>query len=244
MEPRPEQVSRVYSIGQDKSLHLWNLHMQKREEIFFGHTATPTCIDILQKERPVTGGLDSTVRVWKIASDSHLLFDTRREYVDTVSQLNNHRTLSGHQDGSILLWSVSHRKPVCFVEDGHGQGSWITALGSLRYSNTFFSGSDNGMIRTWKIESQRTTSKNVRDTSSTKKNTEILPVSKVQIPVTGVVTQIATSGNGELLFSSIGREHRLGRWKCLKQAKNGLLIARLTGSLNSVNPTVPKDGVF
>jgi hypothetical protein len=43
--------------------------------------------------------MDATVRVWKVATDSHLLFNTDMETVDSVVQLNSHRTLSGHQNG-------------------------------------------------------------------------------------------------------------------------------------------------
>lgn len=111
----------------DLSLRVWDLGSRKCLETFYGHTSTPLCMDIVGRGRPVTGGSDSTVRVWKTATESHLLYHYHQQPVDAVAQINTTRTLSGSQDGAICLWSVASRKPVAIVPNAHG-GNWITSL--------------------------------------------------------------------------------------------------------------------
>lgn len=240
VEPTVSGARRIYTVSEDKSLRLWSLDTQTCQDSLFGHTAAPVCIDILAHERPVTGGLDNSVRVWKIATESHLLFYRHTESVDAVTQLNGHRTVSGSQDGSIMLWSVSSRKPVCTVTDAHN-GSWITALGCLRYSDTFFSGSDDGAIRMWKVAGNHAQATHKVNKQGGKRETAISEVASCRIPVTGVVNQIVTSEDGRFLFAAVGKEHRLGRWKSVKDARNGLLVAALEGSLATAEPDTIDD---
>ncbi|XP_053990775.1 U3 small nucleolar RNA-interacting protein 2-like [Hylaeus volcanicus] len=234
-DPNTSDARRFYTIGEDKSLKMWNLELSSCEETFFGHTALPCCIDILDKGRPVTGGMDATVRVWKVATDSHLLFNTEMETVDSVVQLNSHRTLSGHQNGTIMLWSVGSRKPLSVVHNSHGTGSWITSLGCIRRSDVFFSGSDTGSIKLWKIQGNFSNHKDIQDTNKHKGSTEIFPIDHQAIPIAGVVNQITTSADGSFLYAAVGKEHSLGRWKHIKEAKNGLLVTKINCEMDEMN---------
>lgn len=83
----------------DLSLRVWSLGSRKCLETFYGHTSTPLCMDIVGKDRPVTGGEDSTVRLWKISNESHLLYHHHRQPVDAVAQINPTRSMSGSHDG-------------------------------------------------------------------------------------------------------------------------------------------------
>jgi len=105
--------------------------------------------------------------------------------IESVAMIDENTFLTGGDSGSICLWSTSKKKPIftCGVahgvydpldKEGAGENEdgdeeeikipphprWITALGSLRYSNLFASGSYDGAIRLWKLS------------SSSKKNTE------------------------------------------------------------------------
>lgn len=126
----------------DLSLRVWCLGSRQCLDTFYGHTSTPLCLDIVGSDRPVSGGADSTVRLWKPSTESHLLYHWHQEPVDAIVQLNPARTASGSQDGCICLWSPGSRKPVATLRNAHG-GNWITALVMILYDIPYLD-SDGG----------------------------------------------------------------------------------------------------
>ncbi|KAG8934836.1 pre-rRNA processing protein [Tulasnella sp. 418] len=87
--------------------------------------------------------------------------------IDTVAMIDETTFLSGGDSGSICLWNTSKKKPLFTQPLAHGlqetptetgrsitSPRWITALGSLQYSDIFASGSWDGYIRMWKIDSK------------------------------------------------------------------------------------------
>ena len=97
------------------------------------------------------------------------------------------------------------------VNAAHGEGNWISAVGSLRYTNLVASGSSNGEVILWKIGA------NFR---------ELVPVQR--IPVVGVVNSLEFSSTGKYLICGVGQEHRLGRWQRIPEAKNSVLVIPLS----------------
>jgi ribosomal RNA-processing protein 9 len=67
----------------------------------FGHQDTITDLDTLTKERCVTtGGRDRTLRLWKIADESHLLFRIPGDgSIDCVAMLDEEHFVTGSDSG-------------------------------------------------------------------------------------------------------------------------------------------------
>ncbi|EEQ99717.1 conserved hypothetical protein [Perkinsus marinus ATCC 50983] len=120
--------SKIFTLGgKDKALKIWHLDSVfsgRYVDSQYGHTNSGTCMDILQGDRPVTGGADSTVRYWKVANDTHMLFNVHKKEgygsVDAVSLLDPEHILAGGQDGGLTLWATNSRRPVASVEAAHG----------------------------------------------------------------------------------------------------------------------------
>merc|ERR1712218_81104 len=93
---------------------------------------------------------DKTVRLWKVDKDTHLMFNKHNYAVDAVAIIDHDRFVSGSQNGSLYLWSNSSKKPLAAAALGEKRG-WITALGAVRRGNVFFSGSVDGMLRSWRF---------------------------------------------------------------------------------------------
>lgn len=206
----------LYSASKDRSVKIWSLDEMAYVETLFGHQSPITSIDALTRERAVTsGGRDTTVRIWKIVEESQLIFNGPVGSLDVVKLLDEEHFVSGSDNGSICLWSVLKKKPLCTVPEAHGSCNevprWITSLATLLNSDLFASGSNDNYIRLWKI-------------SDSYKN--IVPLFSIE--VSGFVNCMQFTNDGNQIYATIGQEHKSGRWFKENAAKNGLLIVNLS----------------
>lgn len=69
-------------------------------ETLYGHQDGITAIDALTRERAVTsGGLDSSIRIWKIPEESQLIYNGHSGSIDVVRLINEENFISGGDDG-------------------------------------------------------------------------------------------------------------------------------------------------
>ncbi|WVW78172.1 hypothetical protein I302_100123 [Kwoniella bestiolae CBS 10118] len=168
--------------------------------------------------------------------------------IDVVEMLDDQHFVSGGDSGSISLWHIGKKKPIFTQALAHGLSDlvdsddhsisgprWITALAGLRGTNLFASGSYDGHIQFWALDSSL-------------KNFSALPLT---IPMRGFINSIqllsyptdtvqpssfpdTTDGdtgkrskNDIYIVASVGQEPRLGRWMNDKKAKNGVVVGRV-----------------
>ncbi|CAG8773751.1 8989_t:CDS:2, partial [Racocetra persica] len=230
--------NQLYSASQDRTIKVWNIDELCYIETLFGHQDQILSIDSLSRERCVTvGSRDRTCRLWKIVEGSQLVFrgstkiatedgQTFKEgSLDVITMIDEDNFLSGGDSGAISLWNINKKKPVFVYNIAHGlqtydsesEGSiktpyWITALATVRYSDFFASGSWDGNIRLWKLID------NIHS---------FVPLA--EIPLVGFVNalQFVTIENETFLLAGVGQEHKLGRWKRIKNARNGWRLIEL-----------------
>lgn len=167
--------------------------------------------------------------------------------IDVVSMIDDSHFITGSDNGSISLWSLSKKKPLFIERSAHGvmdpptpeeisgeadkdvrikqvqdkkliKPYWITALYAIPYSNMFISGSWNGSLKVWKLSENLREFELVNELANCK----------------GVVTKIQcveTGKHGRETFrvlATVSKEHRLGRWISKSQgARNGIFSAVL-----------------
>lgn len=139
----------------------------------FGHQAPVTGIDALSRERAISaGGFDCTIRIWKIAEESQLIYNGHRGSIECVRLINEENFLSSGDDGwvlvppqatreilismylfsSLCVWSVMKKKPLCVREKAHGvsatngQPNWISAIATLTNADIIASGKWMGRV--------------------------------------------------------------------------------------------------
>lgn len=112
----------------------------------FGHQAPITGIDALSRERAITsGGSDCTIRIWKIVEESQLIYNGHQGNIENVKLINEENFLSSGDDGSLGVWSVMKKKPLCMRPLAHGkaengEANWISAIATIINSDIVASG--------------------------------------------------------------------------------------------------------
>eukprot|EP00747_Dinoflagellata_sp_TGD_P218419 gnl/TRDRNA2_/TRDRNA2_90678_c0_seq1.p1 gnl/TRDRNA2_/TRDRNA2_90678_c0~~gnl/TRDRNA2_/TRDRNA2_90678_c0_seq1.p1 ORF type:complete len:444 (-),score=68.58 gnl/TRDRNA2_/TRDRNA2_90678_c0_seq1:78-1409(-) len=209
--------SQVYTGSLDKSVRIWDMRARRSTETLLGHVAGVSAMDIYQKGRPLSGGADKTVRFWKVEKDTHLMFSKHTYSVDAVAAMDSDRLVSGSQDGSLLVWSPASKKPLASATLGAGR--WVSSLCALQGANVVFSGSNDGVLRSWQVARSASASE---DEKSTLRLSEIAP----SVTAPGCINAMAAGKN--VLACAVGKEHRLGRWFYNRAQKNGVLLVPLS----------------
>ncbi|XP_048879826.1 U3 small nucleolar RNA-interacting protein 2 [Brienomyrus brachyistius] len=209
----------LYSASKDRAIKVWNVDENAYVETLFGHQDAIMGLDSLSRERCVTaGGRDGTVRVWKITEESQLVFHGHEGSIDCIQLVNEEHMITGADDGSLALWSVNKKKPLCTVKQVHGvhgdsgleQPHWICAVAALHNTDLVASGSHDSQVRLWQC-------------GDGYRSLQAL----FSVPVEGFVNSLKFSNSGNFLVAGVGQEHRLGRWWRIKEAKNGIYIIPL-----------------
>jgi len=206
--------SQVYTASADKSIKVWDLAANRTVDTLLGHVGPLCTMDLYQKGRPLTGGMDKTVRLWKVDKDTHLMFNKHQYSVDAVSVIDHERFASGSQDGSLLIWSSTSKKPVASASMGNGV--WVTALACIRRSSIVFSGTVNGKLQPWCIQ---------RGASEGNKGLKLEKCADtIQLP--GSINAMVVGRS--VIACAVAYEHRLGRWFRGTDYKNGIVLIPLS----------------
>jgi ribosomal RNA-processing protein 9 len=205
----------AYTSSLDKSLKVWDIRKNRCLDKLYGHVTGINSLDLAAKSRPVTGGTDKSVRVWKIDQGKHILFNRHTYSVDTVTGIDQERMLSGSQDGELNLWNVTMKRPLASLN--LGASCWFNELKAVRFSDVAFGSGQDGLLRCWRyakesVDGERPQLK-IRDAMT-------------PLAVPGFINDIAIGK--KIVVCAVGREHKLGRWNYSKDRKNGVLIVPWT----------------
>ena len=210
------QSHQLFSASEDRCIRHYNLDEMLYMETLYGHQFAVTDIDCHRQERPVSVGRDRTVRAWKLAEDSHLIFrgGAKIQSAQAVSCMKDDWFVTGHEDGHLSLWMAEKKKAVATVDQAHGAGHEVVSVDALKGSDVVASGSNDGYVRFWKAE----TGRNLQERG-------LKPLCR--IPVRGYVNALAMGPKAKFCVAAIGQEHRSGRWSRIPGAKNRIAIINL-----------------
>ena len=92
-------------------------------------------MDCGAQARPISGASDKTVRLWNINAETHLVFRGHKATVDAVRMLTTDTFLSGDQNGALMLWKETQKRPVAIVPAAHGIDGQDASAGALSASS-------------------------------------------------------------------------------------------------------------
>lgn len=175
-------------------------------------------VDCWTKEKPLSVSSDRSVRLWKVAEETHLVFRGHKSSIDCVQYLTDCSFVSAGQDGSLCLWKDAQKSPVRSVAAAHGlqapggSANWISSLAAIKMSNVVATGSSDGFVRLWNASAEER---------------QLAPLCEFAMP--GCVNALAVTPR--LLVAGCGREHKYGRWWSLKGSLNKIRVVRLDALL-------------
>lgn len=214
-------TTELFSGSEDRCIRHYTLKEMMYLETLYGHQFGVTAMDCLSKERPVSVSSDRTARAWKLAEDTHLIFrgGAKVQAAESISLVKEDWFLTGHQDGHLSLWLTEKKKAVLTVANAHGfdeggVGRSIVSVSALRNSDFAASGSCDGFLRFWNVE-----------TGARLQERSLQPA--FTVPLSGYVNSIAFGPRARFCVAAVGPEHRLGRWARIAGAKSRLAIINL-----------------
>ena len=99
----------LFSSSADRLVKIWQVEDEVLLDNFCDHEGTISTVDIID-ENPITcGGVDKTIRLWKVALNSQLVF-VHCEYVDCVLYLNSDTFATGDCSGCVCVCGAQGRK--------------------------------------------------------------------------------------------------------------------------------------
>ncbi|KAF8839721.1 Rnu3ip2 protein [Paxillus ammoniavirescens] len=132
--------------------------------------------------------------------------------IECVAMIDETNFVSGGDTGSICLWNIQKKKPIFTQALCHGlhevesstegivkTARWITSIACLRYSNVFASGSWDGDIRIWKLDSKLKSFSlmGTVPTPGVVNSLQLLPIPKGALDGASWVSQPFSSSNAE-----------------------------------------------
>ncbi|KAL8274244.1 hypothetical protein Esti_001833 [Eimeria stiedai] len=228
-----EGEAELVSCSADKSLKTWSLSCRSVANHFYGHATEVNCIDLLQPDKPITGGSDGTLRNWKLAQDTHAAFPPLGSCVDSVAIMSPSLFCCGTQGGLLSLFNSSCKKPLACVRvdafsgaekvataqpraplRATGAATSVSALGALRLTDALLVGTEGGAVQLWAATQH--------DRKAGGGSLTAIPGAAAQAG--GVVTGLCVSKDNSFAVAAVSTESRLGRWHKSEGAKNGIRV--------------------
>ena len=153
------QSLQLFSGSHDRCIRHYNLEEMAYIETLYGHQAGVTGISChgIRHEMPFTVGRDRTVRAWKLAEETHMIYrgGSKISSADCISAIKDDYFLTGHDDGNLCFWLKDKKRAVATVPDAHGMNGslarGITSIASLGGSDFAATGSSDGYLRLWEV---------------------------------------------------------------------------------------------
>ncbi|CAD5163085.1 unnamed protein product [Musa acuminata subsp. malaccensis] len=235
-------TAQLFSGSFDRTIKLWNAEDRTHMDNLFGHQSEILTIDCLRRERLLTVGRDRTMRLWKVPEESQLVFRAPAASLECCCFINDNEFLSGSDDGSIELWSVTRKKPTHLIKNAHAPSLSSNDF-SYKEDETIMSNGGNmvndrhgdgncssahlwvssvAVCRGSDLAASGAANGVVCLWAVESDNKGIQPLFSYSLA--GFINSLAFAKSARFLVAGVGQEPRLGRWGHVRNARNGVAI--------------------
>ncbi|KAA6400233.1 MAG: putative nucleic acid binding protein [Streblomastix strix] len=256
--------TRCVTSGDDLSIRNWDI-WGGTQTVHTGHTSSIDCVKLLDTNRFIAGSQDGAISIWTTNkrtprllipdAHAHTVTITRPQIVDNIESKSDGKeskpiqSLPSEISASQYFTSVIHpqksetqQQQIQSQPNTHSvvqipvkqerQAEWVSSIAVIPFTRLFASGSCDGQIQLWNVQ---------RDNAS-----EVANIGHVNITgfVNGMTFRKIEGDERTILIAAVGQEHRLGRWKRIKEARNSINIYRLDPSAShSINQAQSNDSL-
>uniref|UniRef100_A0A7N0SVQ8 Uncharacterized protein n=1 Tax=Kalanchoe fedtschenkoi TaxID=63787 RepID=A0A7N0SVQ8_KALFE len=237
-----EGSAELFSGSYDRNVKIWNADDRAYVESLFGHSSDVLDINCLRKERVLAVGRDRTMQLFKVPEGTRLKFCAPASSLESCRFVTNDEFLSGADDGSVELWNVNKKKPVCIVKNAHAvlksniynERNSVGEVSATRKENGICNSGISNCLSAQSWVSALTISRGSDLAASGAGNgcvrlwaieSEVKRIRLLyDLPLVGFVNSLAFAKSGKFLLAGVGQEPRLGRWGLVPAAQNGVSI--------------------
>lgn len=227
---------RCISVGaRDRTARLWKV-VEETQLVFRGgavdkkprpgvnprsllHEGSMDRIAMIDDDLFVTGSDNGSIALWSVAKKKPV-------YIEPIAH---------GVDPALKPAEASAEEHPSHDAVPHPTPRWITALKTIPYSDVILSGSWDGYVRVWQLseDKRKLEPLGVLGGGSPQPSSTALTnghAASDPRAISGVINDISLFERGDrgqdglCVVAAVGKEHRLGRWKAVKGARNGGVV--------------------
>ena len=201
------------SVGsRDRTARLWQV-VEENQLVFRGggHT-TQKVLDKLRRERFGDTTTNAPIEDLPVHAEGS---------IDCVALLDAGLFVTGSDNGSLCLWSMHKKKPLCTMPLAHGLNPplpadqlsadadaaekgivgprlprWITALATIPFADLILSGSWDGLVKAWKVSTDKRSLLSMGVVGQTSGGSDTKHPQEGSAPVKGIINGLSVCERG------------------------------------------------
>lgn len=224
-----DRTARLWKVAEETQLVFRGGAVDKKQQLrhpgvdprSLQHEGSMDRIAMIDDDLFVTGSDNGSIALWSVQKKKPVYIESLAHGIDP--KLDPHAASSEQNPSKQQVPAPTPR--------------WITALKTIPYSDIILSGSWDGQVRIWtltedkrKIELLGVLGGGCDEVDGAADAEAQTQQNKSHSPIAGIINDIAVFERGDrgkdglCVVAAVSSEHRLGRWKVAKAARNGGVI--------------------
>ena len=244
-----KMTATLYTTSNDMCVRVWSVAEMAPVDRLFGHKGPINAIYALFDERCATVGNDRTLRYMKIDSAKQVEYAPSSAILESVTMLNEQTVVTGNACGTIAVFDVMKRQPLCQREFAHGYCQKGDGTGLEREmvnlpkepdtNNASRNAGGEGVLPCFGNPVLSLAAPPFSNMVASGSNDGFVRLWKyvsrggatlnemVRIPQEGFINCLAFAPECDFLCAVVAKEPRFGRWVTLSKTLNGIAVIRL-----------------
>eukprot|EP00041_Stephanoeca_diplocostata_P034278 m.1156268 g.1156268 ORF g.1156268 m.1156268 type:complete len:1107 (-) comp24493_c0_seq4:257-3577(-) len=227
---------RVVSAGDDKTIRIWNLALQKCLRTLVGHHGPVNGVLAMSDGRVASCSDDTTIRIWEVARKTPITLKGHKGAVVCIASGESNTILSGSTDETFKIWDYMCR--TCLVTTQAHAGSVL----SIMYlgGGKIVTGGSDCVIHVWQLpenylSEDNTSSRGFYAEGDVDTNEDVVVRAATFRGHRNSVTALHCRSGDENTFISAGADKFIAKWDIAQ----GKCTSVLKGHTDTVFAVVP-----